>query len=109
MQSNGRSELITVQYSLVTVTELAASYRVMIGLWRFDHIVVDRCPRLPDRDARDTNLQADVRRAGAIVHLTSNELSTITEETTVPLLVHNTRNLIRQLLASLFSKGLRES
>ena len=54
-----------------------------IGLWRFDHIDVDRCPRLPDRNARDTKLQADVRRASAIVHLTPNELATITEDTTV--------------------------
>ena len=51
-----------------------------LGLWRFDHIDIDRCPRLPRRDAFSSPLEADIRRASQVVHLSPQELATIAEE-----------------------------
>jgi hypothetical protein len=49
-----------------------------VGLWRFDHIDVDRCPPLPSRSSN--SFAADVFRASSLSNLSTQELITITEE-----------------------------
>ena len=49
-----------------------------VGLWRFDHIDVNRCPQLPSRSS--SSLAADVVRASSLSNLSPQELVTITEE-----------------------------
>ncbi len=51
-----------------------------VGLWRLDHIDIDRCPRLPDRDHYASKLEADIMRASSVVQLSAQELATIAEE-----------------------------
>lgn len=49
-----------------------------VGLWRFDHINIERCPPLPSRTSN--SLAADVFRASSLSNLSPQELVTITEE-----------------------------
>jgi len=51
-----------------------------LGLWRFDHIDIDRCPPLPDRNVGPTELQRNLARASQIVQMSPEELATIQEE-----------------------------
>jgi hypothetical protein len=59
-----------------------------LAMWRFDHIDIANCPKMPPRTTVDepsccdnstAELRADVRRASLIANISTEELATITK------------------------------